>query len=67
LACEAKWSQDDHDASDATPTSAFQRVIQRAVIHVQSSGAEQQKKLDMSRSVKAPRRRGQKNHMFKVG
>jgi hypothetical protein len=29
--------------------------------------AEQQKKLDMSRSTKAPRRRGQKNHMFKVG
>ena len=29
--------------------------------------AEQQKKLDMSRSAKAPRRRGQRNHMFKVG
>jgi hypothetical protein len=29
--------------------------------------AEQQKQLDMSRSSKAPRRRGQKNHMFKVG
>jgi hypothetical protein len=29
--------------------------------------AEQQKKLDMSRSAKAPRGRGQKNHMFKVG
>src|SRR6202048_1516533 len=29
--------------------------------------AEQQKKLDMSRSAKAPRRRGQKNPMFKVG
>jgi hypothetical protein len=29
--------------------------------------AEQQKELDMSRSAKAPRRRGQKNHMFKVG
>ena len=29
--------------------------------------AEQQKELDMSRSTKAPRRRGQKNHMFKVG
>jgi hypothetical protein len=29
--------------------------------------AEQQKKLDMSRSARAPRRRGQKNHMFKVG
>ena len=29
--------------------------------------AEQQKKLDMSRSAKAPRRRGQKNHMFKIG
>src|SRR6202521_31090 len=29
--------------------------------------AEQQKQLDMSRSAKAPRRRGQKNHMFKVG
>lgn len=29
--------------------------------------AEQQKQLDMSRSAKAPRRRGQKNHIFKVG
>lgn len=29
--------------------------------------AEQQKELDMSRSAKAPRRRGQKNHMFKIG
>jgi len=29
--------------------------------------AEQQKELEMSRSAKAPRRRGQKNHMFKVG
>jgi hypothetical protein len=29
--------------------------------------AEQQKQLDMSRSAKPPRRRGQKNHMFKVG
>ncbi len=29
--------------------------------------AEQQKQLDMSRWAKAPRRRGQKNHIFKVG
>jgi hypothetical protein len=29
--------------------------------------AEKQKELDMSRSAKAPSRRGQKNHMFKVG
>ena len=29
--------------------------------------AEKQKELDMSRSAKAPRRRGQCNHMFKVG
>ncbi len=29
--------------------------------------AQQQKELDMSRSTKAPRRRGQKNHMLKVG
>jgi hypothetical protein len=29
--------------------------------------AEQQKQPDMSRSAKAPRRRGQKNHMSKVG
>ena len=28
---------------------------------------EKQKEPDMSRSAKAPRRRGQKNHMFKVG
>jgi hypothetical protein len=29
--------------------------------------AEKQKELDMSRSSKAPRRRGQSNHIFKVG
>jgi ATP-dependent Clp protease ATP-binding subunit ClpA len=29
------------DGDDARPTSAFQRVIQRAVIHVQSSGREE--------------------------
>ena len=29
--------------------------------------AQKQKELDMSRSAKAPRRRGQANHMFKVG
>lgn len=28
----------DHEGSEATPTTAFQRVIQRAAIHVQSSG-----------------------------
>jgi hypothetical protein len=28
---------------------------------------EQQRKLDMFRSAKAPRRRGQQDHMFKVG
>jgi hypothetical protein len=29
--------------------------------------AERQKELDMSRSTKAPRRRGQTDHMFKIG
>ncbi|MEE8294401.1 MAG: ATP-dependent Clp protease ATP-binding subunit ClpA [Sphingomonadales bacterium] len=29
------------DAVEATPTSSFQRVIQRAVLHVQSSGREE--------------------------
>lgn len=29
------------DGEDAKPTSSFQRVIQRAVIHVQSSGREE--------------------------
>jgi len=29
------------DGDDARPTSAFQRVIQRAVIHIQSSGREE--------------------------
>src|SRR5271155_820357 len=29
--------------------------------------AEKQKEFDMSRSAKAPRRRGQDNHMFKIG
>ncbi|MEM9850913.1 MAG: ATP-dependent Clp protease ATP-binding subunit ClpA, partial [Pseudomonadota bacterium] len=28
----------DHEGSEAAPTTAFQRVIQRAAIHVQSSG-----------------------------
>ncbi len=28
----------DIDGSEAVPTAAFQRVIQRAAIHVQSSG-----------------------------
>ena len=30
-----------HNGDDAKPTSGFQRVIQRAVIHVQSSGREE--------------------------
>ncbi len=30
-----------HDGDDAKPTAGFQRVIQRAVIHVQSSGREE--------------------------
>jgi ATP-dependent Clp protease ATP-binding subunit ClpA len=29
------------DGRDSSPTSAFQRVIQRAVIHVQSSGGQE--------------------------
>lgn len=29
------------DTVDATPTTSFQRVVQRAIIHVQSSGREQ--------------------------
>ncbi|KAK0358018.1 hypothetical protein LTR94_037045, partial [Friedmanniomyces endolithicus] len=29
------------DGEDAKPTAGFQRVIQRAVIHVQSSGREE--------------------------
>src|SRR6516165_8533246 len=29
------------DGDDARPTAGFQRVIQRAVIHVQSSGGEE--------------------------
>jgi hypothetical protein len=49
------------------------QVNQAAIIENKRLGpilayiAEQQKQLDMSRSAKAPRRRGQKNHMFKVG
>jgi hypothetical protein len=49
------------------------QVNQAAIIENKRLGrilayiAEKQKELDMSRSSKAPRRRGQKNHMFKVG
>jgi hypothetical protein len=49
------------------------QVNQAAIIENKRLGpilayiAEQQKQFDMSRSAKAPRRRGQKNHMFKVG
>jgi hypothetical protein len=58
------------------PYRAFdkrQRVNQAAIIENKRLGpvlayiAEKQKELDMSRSAKAPRRRGQTNHMFKVG
>jgi hypothetical protein len=49
------------------------QVNQAAIIENKRLGpvlayiAEKQKELDMSRSAKAPRRRGQANHMFKVG
>lgn len=49
-----------------------QQVNQAAIVENKRLGpilayiAEQQKQLDMSRSAKAPRRRGQKNHIFKV-
>ena len=52
---------------------APQQVNQAAIVENRRLGpvlayiAEKQKELDMSRSAKAPRRRGQKNHMFKVG
>src|SRR6195256_1907631 len=49
------------------------QVNQAAIVENQRLGpvlayiAEKQKELDMSRSAKAPRRRGQRNHMFNVG
>src|SRR4030088_2791189 len=55
------------------PFDKRQQVNQAAIVENKRLGpilayiAEQQKQLDMSRSAKAPRRRGQKNHMFKVG
>ena len=58
------------------PYRAFDKrpqVNQAAIVENKRLGpvlayiAEKQKELDMSRSVKAPRRRGQTNHMFKVG
>ena len=58
------------------PYRAFdkrQQVNQAAIVENKRLGpvlayiAEKQKELDMSRSAKAPRRRGQTNHMFKVG
>lgn len=30
----------DHDEMEATPTAGFQRVVQRAILHVQSSGRD---------------------------
>ena len=50
-----------------------QQVNQAAIVENKRLGpilayiAEKQKELDMSRSAGAPRRRGQTNHMFKVG
>ena len=55
------------------PSTSGQQVNQAAIVENKRLGpvlayiAERQKELDMSRSAKAPRRRGQKNHMFKVG
>jgi len=34
----------DVDGSEAVPTAAFQRVIQRAAIHVQSSGRQENRR-----------------------
>ena len=51
----------------------IQRESQAAIVENKRLGpilayiAEQQKQLDMSRAATAPRRRGQKNHMFKAG
>lgn len=64
-----------HDGIDL-PYRTFDKrpqVNQAAIVENKRLGpvlayiAEKQKELDMSRSAKAPRRRGQKNHMFKVG
>ena len=58
------------------PYRAFDKrpqVNQAAIVENKRLGpvlayiAEKQKELDMSRSAKAPRRRGQTGHMFKVG
>ena len=51
----------------------LQQVDQAAIVENKRLGpvlayiAERQKELDMTRSNKAPRRRGQRNHMFKIG
>jgi hypothetical protein len=51
----------------------LQQVDQAAIVENKRLGAalayiaERQKELDMTRSSNAPRRRGQSNHMFKVG
>ena len=64
-----------HDGVDL-PYRTFDKrpqVNQAAIVENKRLGpvlayiAEKQKELDMSRSAKAPRRRGQRNHMFKVG
>jgi len=55
------------------PFDKRSRVNQAAIVENKRLGAvlayiaERQKELDMSRSTKAPRRRGQTNHMFKIG
>ena len=64
-----------HDGVDL-PYRAFDKrpqVNQAAIVENKRLGpvlayiAERQKELNMTRSAKAPRRRGQSNHMFKVG
>src|SRR6195256_1907384 len=64
-----------HDGVDL-PYRTFDKrpqVNQAAIVENKRLGpvlayiAEKQKELDMSRSAKAPRRRGQRNHMFNVG
>src|SRR5437588_5343154 len=69
------WPRDDPANGVDLPYRTFdkrQQVNQAAIVENKRLGpvlayiAEKQKELDMSRSSKAPRRRGQRNHMFKV-
>ena len=51
------------DDNDVQPTLGFQRVLQRAVFHVQSSGKKEVTSKDLKVAVLGLRREGRKKHL----